>query len=178
MLLANKTMLSFLKYPFHRNDLANTDRVSIFFYTGPAITPAEMNYINGTAKNATTGIINLDLVNTNLVSTRTRLGSVVTTAGAITAMTSFTQKRHEGPSGAAFLFSQRTDFMQGLAAGDVGLMVIALHGSATTSARTLFCCTVGLPASTEDIKVGSLAVTVGKKYSIADFRVNISNLLG
>lgn len=101
MLLANKTMLSFLKYPFHRNDLANTDRVSIFFYTGPALTPAEISYINGTAKNATTGIINLDLVNTNLVSSRTRLGSVVTTAGAVTAMTSFTQKRHESPSGAA-----------------------------------------------------------------------------
>lgn len=178
MLLANKTMMCYLKSPLHRNDLANTDRVSIFFYSGGDLTPAEISYINGTAKNASTGAINLDLVNTNLVSTRTRLGSVTTTGGSVTTMTAFTQKRHEGPSGAAFLFSQRTDFMQGLAAGDVGLMVIAMHGTATTAARTLFCCTVGLPASSEDIKVGSLAVTVGKKYNIADFRVNISNLMG
>lgn len=178
MLLANKTMMCYLKSPLHRNDLVNTDRVSIFFYSGGDLTPSEITYINTTAKNASTGIINLDLVNTHLVTGRTRLGSVVTTTGALTAMTSFTQTRHEGPAGVAFLFSQRTDFLQGLAAGTAGLMVIAVHGTATASSRVLFCCTVGDAASNADIKVGSPAITVGKKYSIGDFKVNIGNLLG
>lgn len=178
MLLANKTMMCYLKSPLHRNDLANTDRVSIFFYSGGDLSPSEAAYINGTARNATTGIINLDLVNTHLVSGRTRLGSVVTTTGALSNMASFTQTRHEGASGVAFLFSQRTEFLQGLAAGSAGLMVIGVHGAAASSSRVLFCCTVGDAASSADIKVGSPDIVVGKKYSIGDFKVNIGNLLG
>lgn len=178
MFLLNQGMMQYIKHPFTRNDLANGAITWVGLYTGGPLTETEINFMRSTSVTQANGLLNHTNAMTHLALTRTLLARVRTDAGADTAFNTFTQKRHLNISDeATYVFSQRAEKLQGIAAGTAGLAMIMQYGAATTT-RSIMFASVGGPLSEADIRVDNPAIVVGKWYKISDFKFKLTNLLG
>lgn len=171
----NKGMMAASTFAHHLNLMTNTTQVTVGFFTGPTEpTPAEEAAVLASMI-PSTGLMAHSAVRTNLLTTRTELGTLFLPA--------FTQKKIGAVNDEhVWMFTQRTEEMVGTTAGTPTMALVCLHGGAAAYTagnicRTIFFCSVGLPGSNADFIIDG-DIVVGQRYRINDFKFKMTNLLG
>ena len=182
MLKLNKGMMQFLKHPYHRNDLANLNRVYLRLYTGQnSLTQAELDYANSNLVTLSSGLFNNANMETNLKTTRTLVGySALNNSTALSFFdTSDIKRTGSYADESSMAFSRKTESIYAAADGTASLFELVICGTAIASTtRTMLYGSVGLAGSGADLTISDNQLVTGERYRVSDFRFQLANLLG
>lgn len=171
--LANAPMMQFLMHPLHRNDLHGSNYIYIEFFSGGALTPAEIAFSQSGSVVLTTGFLNAVALSNNLKTTRTLL--------ATGAPVLLPEKSHYGATDIkALLLSQRSQLLTFAAAGTAALAMIVIYNGGNTNggSRLAFLCSVGDLSSGAEVRMENPVIANGGRYRMNDIIINIAGLLG
>lgn len=163
-LYATKSMIN--------NTQANSNYLTVSFFTGGDLSPSEETHITTTATDST-GYINMQSVLTNLLLNRTEI--------ARGFYPLFDNKKTLSLSEREFVFGERPEYVECLATGSMGLAIISIHGNnadytSSNSCLLAFACTVGIPGSGADIEIDNVSKTIGEKFRLNNFKFILPSL--